>query len=101
MECNILQILSPRQQEIYALVCQGKSYNEISKTLNIAKGTIKAQWKRIKDKICELEKSDIEIIMDIFEEESSRSLQNNKTVKQMQFYRKNRICTQLTKEAKE
>ncbi len=85
VEVNILQVLSPQQQEIYVSICRGASYGEIASRLGISKDTVKGYWKRIQKKIRELEGSSIDVIMDIFEEETNRSLPKNQTVKQMQF----------------
>ncbi len=85
MKVQILQVLSPMQKQIYINICKGATYNETADKLGIKKETVRTHWKRIKKKIEELEKSDIEVIMDIFEEESERSLPKNRTVKQMQF----------------
>lgn len=85
MEVNILQVLSPMQKQIYIAACRGETYGQIAKRLGIGRDTVKTHWKRIQKKIEELEKSHIDVIMDIFEEESNRSLPKNHTVSQMQF----------------
>lgn len=85
MEVNILQVLSPQQREIYISICRGASYGEIASSMGLSRDTVKGYWKRIQKKIKELEGSSIDVIMDIFEEETNRSLPKNHTVKQMQF----------------
>jgi len=86
MQINILQVLSPMEQQVYASICRGASYRETADKLGIKRDTVKKYWKRIKQKIQALEeKTDLDVIMDIFEEESNRTLSKNHTVKQMQF----------------
>ena len=86
MQINIMQVLSPMEQKVYIAICKGTNYREIADDLGIKKDTVKGYWKRIKKKIKKLEdESDLDVIMDIFEEESNRSLAKSHTVKQMQF----------------
>ncbi len=86
MQINIMQVLSPMEQKVYIAICKGMNYREIADDLGIKKDTVKGYWKRIKKKIKKLEdESDLDVIMDIFEEESNRSLAKSHTVKQMQF----------------
>jgi|GEM_PF-2209833 len=85
MQINIMQVLSPMERKVYMAICKGATFREAADELGIKKDTAKGYWKRIKSKIQKLEQSDLDLIMDIFEEETNRSLPKNHTVKQMQF----------------
>jgi RNA polymerase sigma factor (sigma-70 family) len=43
--------LSPREQEILALLCQGKSYKMIAEALYLSKGTVHSHLKKIYKKL--------------------------------------------------
>lgn len=43
--------LSPREQEILALLCQGKSYKMIADALHLSKGTVHSHLKKIYKKL--------------------------------------------------